>query len=217
MCLVPPPQVVDGVHYTENIVYAAFIEAATSILSDKPSPTPPQPPPPLPPPAPQQPHWLLQYEIGGGACGFRAIPRHIIGNPEFHHQIRHQVVQYMSDNRNNSDLRIYEGINLEFLYCSGVQPSSYHSNDDHHAKMSSPYNSMGQPEIIAVFALYGKKIHVHFNDTTLPPPHYAATDEIHLRYTQMSRHYDTFQLTVPTPFRQPNPPFSGGGLSAPSS
>ena len=131
--------------------------------------------------------------------------RHILRNPELYHQIRHQVVQYMSDNRNNSYLRICEGINLKFLYRSGLQPSTHHSYDDYLAKMSSPYTCMGQPEITAVSALYGKEIHVHFNDTTLPPPHFATTGDSHLRYTQMSRHYDTFQLIVPTPFLQPNP------------
>ena len=41
MCLLPPSQVVDGVPYTENIVYPPFIGAATGILSNKPSPSTP--------------------------------------------------------------------------------------------------------------------------------------------------------------------------------
>ena len=35
MCLPPPSQVVDGVPYTDNIVYPPFIQAATGILSNK--------------------------------------------------------------------------------------------------------------------------------------------------------------------------------------
>ena len=58
-CLLPPSQVVDGVPYTENIVYSPLIQAATGVLSNKPSPfTPPQPPPPPNPPTipvPEQP------------------------------------------------------------------------------------------------------------------------------------------------------------------
>ena len=41
MCLLPPSEVVDGVPYTENIVYPPFIGAATGILSNKPSPSTP--------------------------------------------------------------------------------------------------------------------------------------------------------------------------------
>ena len=159
MCLLPPSQVVDGVLYTENIVYPPFIGAATGILSNKPCPsTPPQPPPPPNPPtipAPEQPYWRLQHEIGDGACGFRAIARHFLGDPELHYQIRQQLVQYMSENRHNNDLRIYEGINVELLYGSGMQPFTYHSYDDYLAKMSSLYTYMGQPDITAVSAFYG--------------------------------------------------------------
>ena len=97
----------------------------------------------------------------------------------------------MSENRRNNDLRINEGINVELLYGSGMQPFTYHSYDDYLAKMSSPCTYMGQPEITAVSAFYGKEVHVHFDQTTLPPT-FATTDDVHLRYTAMSQHYDTF-------------------------
>ena len=83
-------------------------------------------------------YWRLQHEIGDGACGFRAIARHFLGDPELHYQIRQQLVQYMSENRHNNDLRIYEGINVELLYGSGMQPFTNHSYDDDLAKRSSP-------------------------------------------------------------------------------
>ena len=70
------------------------------------------------------------------------------------YQIRQQLVQYMSENRHNNDLRINEGINVELLYGSGMQPFTYHSYDDYLAKMSSPYTYMGQPDITAVSAFY---------------------------------------------------------------
>ena len=197
----------DGVPYTENIVYPPFIGAATGILNSKPS---------LSTPPPEQPYWRLQHEIGDGACGFRAIARHFLGDPELHHQIRQQLVQYMSENRHNNDLRIYEGINVELLYASGIQPFTYDSYDDYLAKMSSPYTYMGQPEITAVSAFYGKEVHLHFDQTTLPPPHFATTDDVHLRYSAVSRHYDTFQLIIPDPVEQPHAPISGGALSSAS-
>ena len=76
--------------------------------------------------------------------------------PNYTIKTRQQLVQYMSENRHNNDLRIYEGINVELLYGSGMQPFTYHSYDDYLAKMSSPYTYMGQPEITAVSAFYGK-------------------------------------------------------------
>ena len=120
-------------------------------------------------------------------------------------------MQYISNNRNNHDLQIYEGINIERLYGAGMQPFTYNSYDDYIAKMSSPYTYMGQPEITAISALYGKTVHVHYNDSTLPPPAFATLEDIHLRYTQVSRHYDTYQPIIPRPDGQPHPPIQGVG------
>ena len=63
--------------------------------------------------------------------------------------------------------------------------------------MSSPFTYMGQPELTAISALFGKTVHVHLDDTTLPPPAFATIDDIHLRYNASSRHYDTYQLIIP--------------------
>ena len=62
--------------------------------------------------------------------GFRDIARHLLGDAELDDQLRQQLVQYMSENRHNNDLRIYEGINVELLYGSGMQPFTYNSYDD---------------------------------------------------------------------------------------
>ena len=97
-----------------------------------------------------------------------------------------------------------------------MQPFTYHSYDDYLAKMSSPYTFIGQPEITAVSAFYGKEVHVHFDQTTVPPPTFATTDDVHLRYTAMPRHFDTFQLITSDPVEQPHAPISGGGLSSAS-
>ena len=97
-----------------------------------------------------------------------------------------------------------------------MRPFQRHSYDDYIAKMPSPYTLMGQPEITAVSAFYGKEVHVHFDQTTLPPPFFATTDDVHLRYTAMSRHYDTFQLIISDPVEQPHAPIPGGGLSSAS-
>ena len=148
MCLLPPSQVVHDVPHTENIVYPPFVETATGVITDNahpptPSHTPllPPPTPPLPPP-PQYPHWTFHNDIGDGACGFRATARLLLGDPELHLQMRQQVMQYMSNNRNNHDLRIYEGIDIERLYGAGMQPFTYDSYD-YIAKMSLPYKYMG--------------------------------------------------------------------------
>ena len=82
--------------------------------------------------------------------------------------------------------------------------------------MPPPYTFMGQPEITAVSAFYGKEIHVHFDQTTLLPPIFATTDDVHLRYNAMSRHYDTFQLIISDPVEQRHALISGGGLSSAS-
>ncbi len=215
MCLLPPSNIVNDVPHTDNIVYAPFIEAATGVIANPPPNIPPNlppagPPPLPPPPPPQEPYWLFQNEIGDGACGFRAIARHVLGDPELHLQVRQQVVQYMSDNRHHDQLGINEGINMEYLYDSRMSPSTYHSYDDYLIRMSSPHAYMGEPEIAAARAVYGKQIHVHLADSTLPAPEFATTDEIHLRFTAPSRHYDTYQLIVPDPASQSPSQISGG-------
>ena len=96
-------------------------------------------------------------------------------------------------------------------------PFQRHSYDDYLAKMPSPYTLMGQPEITAVSAFYGKEVHVHFDQTTVPPPTFATTDDAHLRYTLRCLDiYDTFQLITSDPVEQPHAPISGGGLSSAS-
>ena len=114
MCPLPPSQVVDGVPYTESIVYPPFIGAATAILSNKPSPcTPPQPPPPPNPPtipAPEQPYWRLQQET------VRVVSEPL---PDTFSEIPNYTIKFVSnssEDRHNNDLRIYEGINVELLY-----------------------------------------------------------------------------------------------------
>jgi len=58
---------------------------------------------------------------------------------------------------------------LKYMIHKPCGPFQRHSYDDYLAKMSSPYTYMGQPEITAVSAFYGKEVHVHFDQTTLPP------------------------------------------------
>lgn len=93
-------------------------------------PPSPNPPPPTLPPPPPQPVWAVQHEIGDGACGFRAIARRFLGDPELHLQARHQIVLYLAHNSQDDNLHIHDGINTELLYCSGSPPSTYSSYDD---------------------------------------------------------------------------------------
>ena len=58
------------------------------------------------------------------------LPDTFLEIPNYNYQTRQQLVQYMSENRHNNDLRIYEGINVELLYGSGMQPYTFHSYDD---------------------------------------------------------------------------------------
>lgn len=216
MVLLPHSQVVDGVPYTENVVYTPFTQAATGDTNnlDPNNSLPPNPPPPPlipppatppfpPPPPPPTPHWVVQPELGDGNCGFRAIARRVLGDPDLHYHIRSQVVQYILNNRQNNDLHIYDGIQRELLYGAGLMPFQYSSYDDYIEKMSLPNTYMGQPEITAANYLYNLSIVVHFNQTTLPPPQHALLHELHLRFTTASRHYDTF-LIIELPRSQPN-------------
>lgn len=78
MCLLPSEHIIEGIPYTENVVYPPFIDAANGQSQPKlpNSPTPPLPD--LPAPPPPQPIWTVQHEIGDGACGFRAIARRFL-------------------------------------------------------------------------------------------------------------------------------------------
>ena len=76
-----------------------------------------------------------------------------------------------------------------------MRPFQRHLYDDYLAKMTSPYTFIGQPELTAVAAFYGKEVHVHFDQTTVPPPTFATTDDVHPRYTAMSRHLRHFPIT----------------------
>ena len=121
VCLLSPSQVVHDVPHNKNIGYPPFVEAATGVITENvhsptPSQTPLLPPPNPPPPPPESPHRILHNEIGDGACGFRATARLLLRDPELHLQMRQQAMQYISNNRNNHDLRIYEGINIEPLF-----------------------------------------------------------------------------------------------------
>ncbi|CAM9650676.1 unnamed protein product [Pylaiella littoralis] len=196
MCLLPPEHILEGTPYTENVVYPPFIHAANDT---SPSSLPPSlilhrllyllhhP----------QPVWTVQHEVGDGACGFRAIARHFLGDPELHLQARHQIVLYLAHNSQDVNLHIHDGINTELLYCSDSPPSTYSSYGDYLSRMSMPTTYMGQPEITAAIAVYGTPFIPHFQSSTLPHPAIANLNELHLRFTPASRHYDTFTLSNP--------------------
>ena len=181
MCLLPESHIVDGTPYTDNIVYPPFIEAANGI-SDS-------PPPPHPPP-----HWAVQHEIGDGACGFRAIARRFLQDPDLHLQVRQNVVQHLSNHRNVHDYHIYDGIGTELMFSMAFPPSTYTSYDEYLTKMSMPTTFMGQPEILAAMQIYGHNIHVHFSNDTLPDPRQVTGNDLYLKFNVQAKHYDTFVL-----------------------
>ena len=197
----------DGVPYTENIVYPPFIGAATGILNSKPS---------LSTPPPEQPYWRVQHVIGDGACGFRAIARHFLGDPELHHQIRQQLVQYMSENRHNNDLRIYEGINVNSPMLQAYNPILITHTTTISPKCHHHTHIWANPKS----QLYRPSMANRYTFTSTKPPYLLLllTQRMTFTYvtTAMSRHYDTFQLIIPEPVEQPHAPISGGGLSSAS-
>ena len=87
--------------------------------------------------------------------------------PDTFSEIPNYTIKFMSENRHNNDLRIYEGINVELLYGSGMQPFTHHSYDDYLAKMSSPYTYMGQPES----QLYRPSTAKRYTFTSTKPPY----------------------------------------------
>ena len=97
-----------------------------------------------------------------------------------------------------------------------MRPFQRHSYDDYIAKIPSPYTFIGQPEITAVSAFYGKEVHVHFEEVPyllLFWPQRMTFTYVTLRCLDI---YDTFQLIIPEPVEQPHAPISGGDLSSAS-
>ena len=105
----------------------------------------------------------------------------------------------LCNTRQNPNLHIYNGIQSELLYSAGSYPFHFYSYDDYVAKMSLPATYMGQPEITAAIEIYDMPIHVHLNNSTLPLPQHALQNELHLKFTPTSRHYETFILKTPAP------------------
>ena len=210
MCLLPREHIVDGIPYTENVVYPPFTTAATG---QTPTPSPSQPPnaslPPPPPNASNQPPpdrqpppqtWRVVDEIGDGACGFRAIARRIYNDPNRHFQVRAEVIQYMNENRNDPDMlnAISAGMNNELLHRLGEPPQQYTSNENYLTIMSHPRAYLGEPEIHASRQRYNIPINVIFDYNPPPDPQNADPSAIYLHYQPHSRHYSSLILNIPS-------------------
>lgn len=123
MCLLPESHIIDGVPYTENIVYPPFIDAATlDHSSDNASSNGNNPgsnsfsgeQSGLPPGSndtnddsdsldgdespPDTPPWSTVAEIGDGACMLRCVSRHVYGTPHMHQHVRAQIILHISNN-----------------------------------------------------------------------------------------------------------------------
>lgn len=186
MCLLPDSHILDGMPYTENVVYPPFIDAAHETSTS--------PPPPL------RPHWDIQHEIGDGACGFRAIARRFLHSPDLHLQVRQLIVTHLADHRDVHDYHINDGIGKELLLSMHFHPSVYTSYDDYLQKMSMPTTfvcgSAGDPGGHANFR--PRKIHVHLSTDTLPDPSHADDTHLDIKFNANSKHYDTFVLVNQT-------------------
>lgn len=208
MILLPPDHLMNNIPHVANCVYDPFIEAATFDTSSPPPPPPNVPPtnphPPLPPPSHTT--WSIVSEIGDGACGFRGIARRIYNDPNKHAQVRSEIVQYMSDNRNNPTFQtaISTGINTEYLNILGEQPRRYASYDQYLTIMSHPRAYLGQPEIVAATLRYNIQINTVLNASHLPHPSHADPSVIHLIYDEHSQHYSSgFLTSSPSPLLSP--------------
>ncbi|CAM9472450.1 unnamed protein product, partial [Hapterophycus canaliculatus] len=193
MCLLPESHILNNIPHTHNVVYPPFIHAAKGQTTS--SANPRCPPPPPPPPPPQLPVWTVVPEIGDGSCGFRALARNILGDPDLHSTMRMQIVHYISAHRDNIDFHITDGIGQEMLYRLGHPPFTYSSVDDYISKMSMASTYMGQPEITAAQQLFGKPVQIHFSSSTLPSASDPNPDAIYLRFDHNSKHFDTFTVS----------------------
>lgn len=106
--------------------------------------------------------------------------------------LTYELKQYLLNNKQDNNLHIHDGINVEQLFRSGHLPFAYSSYDDYVRQMAMPNTFMGQPEITAAINLYNINIRVHFDESTLPLPQLPHSDTLHLRFNHHSMHYDTF-------------------------
>ena len=182
--------------YTDEIVYPPLIQAATGILTENNPPTPLHLLLPLLPLLPSNLIKLYNLKLAKVPVVSEPLP----DTPSETLNCTFEFTGRLS----SISLTIFNTTTFasEFSIAQACKPSTYHPFEDYLAKMSSPYKYTGQPEITAVSALYGNEMHAHFDNCTLPPA-FATADDVYPRYTEISRHYDTFELPLPTP---PPPP-----------
>lgn len=203
MVLLPPDHIMNNTPHVENCVYDPFTAAATgqtsSTLPSTPPPNSSRALPPNPPPPPQN-TWSIVSEIGDGACGFRALSRQIYNDPHKHVQVRSEVLQYMSQNRNHPDFQhaVMTGVNTEYLNIHGTNPLQYTSYDNYLDIMSHTSTYIGEPEIEAARRRYNIPINVSLSHQQIPNPANADPSAIHLLYNPSARHYSSCILTPPS-------------------
>lgn len=137
---------------------------------------------------------------------FRGIARRIYNDSNRHGQVRSEIIQYMSDNRNNPALQtaIFPGINTEYLKILGEEPRMCASYDQYLTIMSHPRAFLGQPETVTATLRYNIPINTVLNANQLPHPNHADPSVIHLIYDEPSQHYSSVLLTPSSP--PPLPP-----------
>ena len=179
LLLVQPERLINGVPHVANCVYAPFIEAATGNKLPEFNPIFYQPPNSNPPsrpslPAPDQPQppssWNIVDEVGDGACLLRTIARKVFGDPEYHHQVRQQIVSHIHANQDYFFLHIQNGFGNEPIHVQGSSPQIYHSVQQYLQIMALPTAYAGYIEIAAAEILYGVTIEVRVAGTNYPPP-----------------------------------------------
>ena len=137
--------------------------------------------------------------------------------PNYNYQIRQQLVQYMSENRHNNDLRVYmrastsnssmvQACNpLLITHTTTISPKCHH----HIRIWANPKSQLYRPSTAKRYT---------FTSTKLPYillllPQRMTFTYVTLRCLDI---YDTFQLITSDPVEQPHTPISGGGLSSAS-
>lgn len=195
MVLVPPNHIMNSIPHTANIVYPPLVHAAVGPAAKTSVSVPPRPPN-IPPTN----TWTVVNETGDGACGFRAISRHIHHDPNKHLQTRLEIIQYMRENRQDPNLQnsITAGINTEQLHILGQPPTTYTSYDDYLRIMSNPH-------------AYLIQIHLSFNSFTIHLPGTTTPCNLHPLLPSsapplFNRYRPTNSSPHTCPIRQGHPP-----------
>lgn len=202
MCLLPDTHIIDGIPYTDNIVYPHFIQAATfgdyhpgnSISgSDNDDAN-----------ADSLGSWTVIDEIGDGACMLRCVSRYIYGSPMTHRYVRTQILHHISSNLHVQypmfgGLTFFNiidnGVNSELIQIAGRAEQLYSSVPEYLQLMSHPTAYCTDLELRAASQLYNREFRITLIGNPYPAPPSPTTCD--LLYNGHN-HYQTLTYNCPS-------------------